>query len=149
MGNFTLCYFTSELEVSRNTVIMSNTSWGAQLKGVGGFSSLYKDNRKKVTASAENFRCQKCLEVGHYTYECQGTRKYVSKPSRTVILKRKIEGGKSGGKKKKSESSSSSSDSSSSSSDSDSSDSSSDDSDQEEVKKKKKKSKKKKKKSKK
>ena len=88
---------------------MSNTSWGAQLKGVGGFSSLYKDNRKKVTASAENFRCQKCLEVGHYTYECQGTRKYVSKPSRTVILKRKIEGGKSGGKKKKSESSSSSS----------------------------------------
>ena len=70
---------------------MSNTAWGAQAKGVGGFSSLYKDGRKKVTATPENFRCQKCLEVGHYTYECQGPRKYVARTSRTVILKRKVE----------------------------------------------------------
>ena len=65
-------------------------------RGVGGFSSLYKDNRKKVVvkyysekgslssliesllkvvASAANYRCQKCLEVGHWTYDCTGTRK--------------------------------------------------------------------------
>ena len=64
--------------------------WSTQPKGVGGFGSLYKDNRKKVTATPENFRCQKCLEVGHYTYECKGDRKYVARTSRTVILKRKI-----------------------------------------------------------
>ena len=91
---------------------MSNTSWGAQPKGLGGFSSLYKDGRKKVTASPENFRCQKCLEMGHYTYECQGTRKYVAKTSRTVMLKRRMEGDTKGvvkhGKQKKVEDSSSS-----------------------------------------
>ena len=59
-------------------------------KGVGGFSSLYKENRKKVVQSAENFRCQKCLELGHWTYECDKERKYVARNSRTVILKRKL-----------------------------------------------------------
>lgn len=91
---------------------MSHGSWGAQPKGVGGFSSLYKDSRKKVTASSENYRCQKCLEVGHFTYECKGERKYVAKTSRTVMLKRRIEGDAKGdtrhGKQKKVEDSSSS-----------------------------------------
>ena len=81
-------------------------------KGAGGFSSLYKDSRKKVTASSENYRCQKCLEVGHFTYECKGERKYVAKTSRTVMLKRRIEGDTRGGakhgKQKKMEESSSS-----------------------------------------
>ena len=81
-------------------------------KGAGGFSSLYKDSRKKVTASSENYRCQKCLEVGHFTYECKGERKYVAKTSRTVMLKRRIEGDTRGGakhgKQKKVEESSSS-----------------------------------------
>ena len=67
----------------------TNPKYGTE-KGVGGFSSLYKENRKKVVQSAENFRCQKCLEVGHWTYECQGQRKYVARTSRTVIMKRKI-----------------------------------------------------------
>merc|ERR1712172_128625 len=138
---------------------MSQGSWGAMPKGAGGFSSLYKDSRKKVTASSENYRCQKCLEVGHFTYECQGERKYVAKTSRTVMLKRRIEGDTRGaakhGKQKKveeSSSSDSSSDSDSSSSSSDSSDSSSSEDNSEEEKKrkerKKKSSKKKKKKSK-
>ena len=91
---------------------MSSGSWGAQPKGVGGFSSLYKDSRKKVTASSENYRCQKCLEVGHFTYECKGERKYVAKTSRTVMLKRRMEGDTKGdakhGKQKKVEDSSSS-----------------------------------------
>ena len=110
---------------------MSSRSWAAQPKGVGGFSSLYKDNRKKVVQNAENYRCQKCLEVGHFTYECQGDRRYVARTSRTVILKRKLEGGgRSGEKQKKRDSSTSSSDDSSSSdSSSDDTTSSSDDSD--------------------
>ena len=110
---------------------MSSKTWTAQAKGVGGFSSLYKDSRKKVVQSAENYRCQKCLEVGHFTYECQGDRRYVARTSRTVILKRKLEGGgRSGEKQKKRDSSTSSSDDSSSSdSSSDDTTSSSDDSD--------------------
>ncbi|KAF5385700.1 hypothetical protein D9757_005453 [Collybiopsis confluens] len=27
--------------------------------------------------------CQKCLGTGHYTYECKGSRPYISRPSRT------------------------------------------------------------------
>ena len=110
---------------------MSSKTWTAQAKGVGGFSSLYKDSRKKVVQSAENYRCQKCLEVGHFTYECKGDRRYVARTSRTVILKRKLEGGgRPGEKQKKRDSSTSSSDDSSSSdSSSDDTTSSSDDSD--------------------
>ena len=124
---------------------MSSKTWTAQAKGVGGFSSLYKDSRKKVVQSAENYRCQKCLEVGHFTYECKGDRRYVARTSRTVILKRKLEGGGRGGGKqqRKDSSSSSSDDSSSSDSSSDDSSSSSDDSEAEERTKTKKKKKKK------
>ena len=128
---------------------MSSRSWAAQPKGVGGFSSLYKDSRKKVVQNAENYRCQKCLEVGHFTYECKGDRRYVARTSRTVMLKRKLEGGGRGGEKQQKKDSSSSSDSSSDDSSSDSS-SSSDDTDSEaeeksqETKKKKKKKKSKK-----
>ena len=105
-------------------------SWAAQPKGVGGFSSLYKDNRKKVVQNAENYRCQKCLEVGHFTYECKGDRRYVARTSRTVMLKRKLEGGGRGEEKQQKKDSSSSSDDSSDDSSSDSS-SSSDDTDSE------------------
>ena len=88
---------------------VSQPKYGTE-KGVGGFSSLYKENRKKVVQSAENFRCQKCLELGHWTYECQGQRKYVARTSRTVIMKRKIGDPGGGGQKqekiKKTESSS-------------------------------------------
>ena len=95
---------------------MANKTWEATShpkygteKGVGGFSSLYKENRKKVVQSAENFRCQKCLELGHWTYECQGQRKYVARTTRTVIMKRKLgeaTGGPKDEKVKKAESSS-------------------------------------------
>ena len=32
-------------------------------KGSGGFGSLYKDNRKNVLQSSQNYKCQKCLQV--------------------------------------------------------------------------------------
>merc|ERR1712150_236850 len=116
-------------------------------RGVGGFSSLYEDNRKKVVASAANYRCQKCLEVGHWTYDCTGTRKYVQRDSRTTVMKRKTETPKEDAKKAKKDDSSSDSSSSDSSSDSDSdsssSSSSSDDEDGDEKKEEKKKKKKK------
>jgi len=36
--------------------------------------------------NVENIRCQKCLEKGHWTFECTGKRKYVYRPSRTKEL---------------------------------------------------------------
>ena len=32
-------------------------------KGSGGFTSLYKENRKNVLQSSQNYKCQKCLQV--------------------------------------------------------------------------------------
>lgn len=40
--------------------------------------------------SAENFRCQKCLEKGHWTYQCTGKRKYVQRDSRTKVMNKKM-----------------------------------------------------------
>ena len=40
--------------------------------------------------SAENVRCQKCLEKGHWTYECTGKRKYTYRPSRTKEMNKRM-----------------------------------------------------------
>ena len=102
--------------------------------GAGGFLP----KKKSDEAATDKVRCQKCLNFGHWTYECKGERKYVHRDSRTKTLKRKLQDMKKsdqndhddmGSDKKKpnpnSSSSSSSSSSSGSSSDSDSSSSSS------------------------
>lgn len=39
---------------------------------------------------AGNQKCQKCLQVGHWTYECNNKRKYLQRDSRTVVMKKKI-----------------------------------------------------------
>ncbi len=38
---------------------------------------------------AKSQKCQKCLEIGHWTYECQNSRKYLYRPSRTKLMKQK------------------------------------------------------------
>lgn len=35
-------------------------------------------------------QCQKCLEKGHWTYECTRKRKYVERPSRTQVLEKRV-----------------------------------------------------------
>uniref|UniRef100_T1JUX0 Zinc knuckle domain-containing protein n=1 Tax=Tetranychus urticae TaxID=32264 RepID=T1JUX0_TETUR len=35
-------------------------------------------------------RCQKCLMKGHWTYQCTNERKCLLRPSRTVLMKRKL-----------------------------------------------------------
>lgn len=35
-------------------------------------------------------RCQKCLEYGHWTYECKGKRKIVLRESRTAQLNKRL-----------------------------------------------------------
>lgn len=88
--------------------------------------------KTKKTYSREEIVCQKCLEHGHWSYECKGKRKYLHRSSRTQLLKKRLKMREEQTNKlpenkpepKTSSSSSSSSDSSSSSSSS--SDSSSD-----------------------
>ncbi|XP_077121977.1 zinc finger CCHC domain-containing protein 10 isoform X1 [Ranitomeya variabilis] len=46
--------------------------------------------RRQAEANKQNVRCQKCLEMGHWSYECTGKRKYLYRPSRTVELKRTL-----------------------------------------------------------
>lgn len=43
-----------------------------------------------ISQNKENVRCQKCLEMGHWTYECSGKRKYVHRPSRISTLNKKL-----------------------------------------------------------
>ncbi|KAM6356667.1 zinc finger CCHC domain-containing protein 10 isoform 1-T1 [Alca torda] len=42
--------------------------------------------RRQAEANKQHVRCQKCLEFGHWTYECTGKRKYLHRPSRTAQL---------------------------------------------------------------
>lgn len=39
----------------------------------------------------QGMRCQKCLELGHWSYECKGKRKYLHRSSRTSQLKKALQ----------------------------------------------------------
>ncbi|KAI8137482.1 zinc knuckle-domain-containing protein [Fennellomyces sp. T-0311] len=43
----------------------------------------YSNSGPKASPST---RCQKCLEYGHWTYECKNNRPYKSRPTRTQQL---------------------------------------------------------------
>lgn len=49
-----------------------------------GFSYFHRE------ANKQHVRCQKCLEQGHWSFECTGKRKYLYRPSRTAELKKKL-----------------------------------------------------------
>ncbi|EDO28323.1 predicted protein, partial [Nematostella vectensis] len=34
-------------------------------------------------------KCQKCLQIGHWTYECTNKRKYLHRMSRTTVMNKK------------------------------------------------------------
>mmetsp|Transcript_8985 Transcript_8985/g.24199 ORF Transcript_8985/g.24199 Transcript_8985/m.24199 type:complete len:177 (+) Transcript_8985:111-641(+) len=40
-----------------------------------------------TTQDKQNVRCQRCLQMGHYTFECKNEPAYQSRPSRTQQLK--------------------------------------------------------------
>ncbi|RRT74140.1 hypothetical protein B296_00024125 [Ensete ventricosum] len=46
-----------------------------------------KDIRSSVSSPGGTSQCQKCYQVGHWTYECKNERVYISRPSRTQQLK--------------------------------------------------------------
>ncbi len=39
------------------------------------------------TGYAASAKCQKCLETGHWTFDCTKERVYKARPTRTAILK--------------------------------------------------------------
>lgn len=43
------------------------------------------------SAYPQGVRCQKCLEMGHWSYECKGKRKYLHRSSRTSQLKKAMQ----------------------------------------------------------
>lgn len=45
---------------------------------------------RKNTCPPQGVRCQKCLEYGHWSYECKGKRKYVHRSSRSQQLKKRL-----------------------------------------------------------
>ncbi|XP_018579197.1 zinc finger CCHC domain-containing protein 10 [Anoplophora glabripennis] len=102
---------------------------------VGDQTKSHFGKRKAPSYPPQGIRCQKCLEYGHWTYECKGKRKYLHRTSRTKQLKKRLKTLEETGSqasvsnktktqlKKKAESSSSDSDDSSSSSSSSSSES--------------------------
>ncbi|CAG9793371.1 unnamed protein product [Diatraea saccharalis] len=59
-----------------------------------GTYNRHQAERKKQAALAAAFpqgiRCQKCLEYGHWSYECKGKRKILVHPSRTQVLKKNL-----------------------------------------------------------
>lgn len=59
-----------------------------------GTYNRHQAQKKKQAALAAAFpqgiRCQKCLEYGHWSYECTGKRKILTRPSRTQLLKKNL-----------------------------------------------------------
>merc|ERR1712235_161924 len=90
-------------------------------------------SRRQKESNKSNVKCQKCLELGHWSYECTNKRKYLQRQSRTKEMKKLLRQKENeelarklkAKRKAEGKDSSSSSSSSSDSSDSDSSSSSS------------------------
>ena len=64
-------------------------SW---IKARGKIIIISNENIKfcQFSVDLSTVRCQKCLEFGHWTYQCTGKRKYLHRPSRTTLMKRKL-----------------------------------------------------------
>ena len=53
-----------------------------------GFQAMMNPLCYYSAPPTETVRCQKCLEMGHWTYECKNQRKYLHRDSRTAKLKK-------------------------------------------------------------
>ncbi|KIK24488.1 hypothetical protein PISMIDRAFT_678095, partial [Pisolithus microcarpus 441] len=48
--------------------------------------SKYAPHHRSAPRPTSTTVCQKCLQTGHFTYECKSPRPYVSRPSRTQMM---------------------------------------------------------------
>ena len=46
---------------------------------------------KKLIQDSRNYKCQKCLLIGHFTYQCTNKRTYSSRVTRSKLLDDRIE----------------------------------------------------------
>ncbi|XP_068157534.1 zinc finger CCHC domain-containing protein 10 [Drosophila tropicalis] len=61
------------------------------LVGLAARKLAQKQRTEKLAAAFPNgIRCQKCLQKGHWSYECREKRKYVHRSSRTKQLKKHL-----------------------------------------------------------
>ena len=51
-----------------------------------------QQRRRAAESAARAVQCQRCLQTGHYTYECKNERAYASRPSRSAQLAAAISG---------------------------------------------------------
>merc|ERR1711893_167786 len=47
-------------------------------------------SRRQKESNKSNVKCQKCLEYGHWSYECTNKRKYLQRESRTKEMKKEL-----------------------------------------------------------
>jgi hypothetical protein len=60
----------------------------SNLGTMSGLKQIKDLRYRPGSSAAPQIQCQKCLQLGHYTYECVNPRVYVHRPSRTVEMKR-------------------------------------------------------------
>nr|CAG8572926.1 291_t:CDS:2 [Entrophospora candida] len=53
-------------------------------------ASLTRKYPSSTTHATSNTQCQKCLEFGHWTYECKNSRVYKARPTRTQQLSKPL-----------------------------------------------------------
>ena len=46
---------------------------------------------KKLVQDSSKYKCQKCLQIGHFTYQCTNKRTYSSRVTRSRLLDDRIE----------------------------------------------------------
>uniref|UniRef100_A0A2K5EFR5 Zinc finger CCHC-type containing 10 n=1 Tax=Aotus nancymaae TaxID=37293 RepID=A0A2K5EFR5_AOTNA len=71
-------------------LIARRQAFDTELQPVKTFWILIPSSIVINEANKQHVRCQKCLEFGHWTYECTGKRKYLHRPSRTAELKKAL-----------------------------------------------------------
>ncbi|XP_055155477.1 zinc finger CCHC domain-containing protein 10 isoform X5 [Symphalangus syndactylus] len=71
-------------------LIARRQAFDTELQPVKTFWILIQPSIIISEANKQHVRCQKCLEFGHWTYECTGKRKYLHRPSRTAELKKAL-----------------------------------------------------------
>ncbi|XP_033037132.1 zinc finger CCHC domain-containing protein 10 isoform X6 [Chlorocebus sabaeus] len=71
-------------------LIARRQAFDTELQPVKTFWILIQPSIVISEANKQHVRCQKCLEFGHWTYECTGKRKYLHRPSRTAELKKAL-----------------------------------------------------------
>lgn len=56
-------------------------------KDINTSENVNKTMKKDLRAKNQGQQCQKCLQIGHWSYQCKNQAVYAPRPSKTSILK--------------------------------------------------------------